>query len=420
MACSKYEFGYDDSRFEIVVSQRFHCSICLLVLKDPVMCKNQHYYCSSCIKKHLENSLSCPTCLEHLAFDTLNEAPRIVKDYISELNIHCDFHPRGCLEMVQVGDLERHVVSCGFSPVQCSNEGCSVVLNSKDKIHHESEVCGYRKVKFHDCGQHKNEVKRIKEEMLARQDRIRNEIQDEIKNEMQRIKDEIKAEVKGEIKQVMNEMKAMKNELKQETKAIKSGMKGVKDEMQKMKQETKTEGGMKELINEMKAMRNDFRQETKGIKDGMKKMKDELQKIKEEIKVEVNGEMNTMRVQVVSQMEEMKEEIKAEVKREIKEVKNDMKVMKNEIKQETKVIKSKMKGVEDGMKNKMSEVKSEIKETKDGIEGMKEEIKVEKKGTLDQGTQGTQVVNDHEELTDELNQESGDEIQVVCDEVVWT
>ena len=39
------EQGYEDDRFENVVSQNFHCPICLNVFKDPVMCqRNQHYF----------------------------------------------------------------------------------------------------------------------------------------------------------------------------------------------------------------------------------------------------------------------------------------------------------------------------------------------------------------------------------------
>jgi hypothetical protein len=162
MACSKYELGYDDNRFEIEVSESFHCIICFLVLKHPVMCKNQHYYCSFCIKKHLENSAFCPTCREHLSVDTLKPTPRIVMDYLSELNIRCDFHPRGCLEIVKLKNLERHVASCGFSPVQCSNDGCNALVSIRDKIYHQSEVCEFRKSKCHDCGQLKQEVKELR------------------------------------------------------------------------------------------------------------------------------------------------------------------------------------------------------------------------------------------------------------------
>ena len=272
MACSKYELGYEENRFEIVVSQRFHCPICFLVLKDPVMCKNEHYYCSFCIQKHLENSSFCPTCLEPLTVHTLKPAPRIVKDYISELNIHCDFHPRGCPEMVQVGHLKRHVANCGFSPVQCSNDGCNVLLNARDKLHHEAEVCDFRKLKCHDCGQLKKEMKEIKDEILRGHNKVKSEMKEmkeqikgEIKNEIKGFKGEVKnvisemkVEVKDEIKQEVNTVEEKKkNELKEmiqhEMKEIKVEMKSkIKTEVDKMKEEMRDE--MKEIV--MNAMRD--------------------------------------------------------------------------------------------------------------------------------------------------------------------
>ena len=226
MACSKHELGYEENRFEIIVNKKFHCSVCFLVLKDPVMCKNEHYYCLCCIKKHLENSSFCPTCREPLTVDTLKPAPRIVNEYISELNIHCDFHPRGCPEMIQVGHLKRHVASCGFSPVQCSNDGCNVLLNARDKLHHEAEVCNFRKLKCDDCGQRKNELKEMKDEMNSEiKNEIKREIQimleNEIKNMVKKEVKDMKVEIMSEIKVTMkNEMKGIKEELKGEIKEV--------------------------------------------------------------------------------------------------------------------------------------------------------------------------------------------------------
>ena len=285
MACSKYELGYEDDRFEIVVSPTFHCPICLLVLKDPVMCKNEHYYCSSCIKKHLENSAFCPTCLEHLSVDTLKEASRIVKNYLSELNIRCDFYPRGCPEMVQLGDLKRHVRSCGFLPVQCSNDGCNILVNARDKLHHEAEVCDFRKLKCHDCGQLKNEVEEMKK-MVARQDRMRNEMKEMIEEEMTGMKNEIKNGVKeminNEIKGMMNEMQEMKNEIKN----VKEGMKEMKDEIKNVRE------GMKGMFDQVLACQDKMVRQGE-VKNEGRGMKVE---IKEEMKEEVKEiVMNAMR-----------------------------------------------------------------------------------------------------------------------------
>ena len=276
MACSKYELGYEDNRFEIVVSQRFHCPICLLVLKDPVMCKNEHYYCSSCIKKHLENSAFCPTCLEHLSVDTLKEASRIVKNYLSELNIRCDFYPRGCPEIVQIGDLKRHVRSCGFSPVQCSNDGCNILVNARDKLHHEAEVCDFRKLKCHDCAQLKNDVEEMKK-MVARQDRMRNEMKEMIEKEITGMK---------------NEIERMKNEMKNE-------IEGMKDEMK---------NEMKEVIEEeMKEMKN----EVKNVGVIVQVRQDEMRKrISDEVKEEVKNEVKGMKVEIKNDIKVMKDEMK--------------------------------------------------------------------------------------------------------------
>ncbi len=225
MACSKYELGYDDNRFEIEVSQSFHCIICLLVLKDPVMCRNQHHYCSFCIKMHLKNSAFCPTCREPLSVDTLIPTQRIVIDYLSELNIRCDFHPRGCLEVVKLKNLERHVASCGFSPAQCSNEGCNALVNQRDKLHHQSEICEFRKSKCHDCGQLKQEVKDLRLEILAERD------------QMEGLKEVITNEVKQEMKQLAVQMSTrqdqeeMKSEIFPRQDEIKQNIKGMQNEI---------------------------------------------------------------------------------------------------------------------------------------------------------------------------------------------
>ena len=93
------EQGYEDERFENVVSQNFHCPICLNVFKDPMMCqRNQHNFCP-CITRHLENSQKCPSCQEEITLGTLNKAPRILTNCLSELKIRCDYFRKGCREL---------------------------------------------------------------------------------------------------------------------------------------------------------------------------------------------------------------------------------------------------------------------------------------------------------------------------------
>ena len=117
------------------------------------MCRNnEHIFCLACITRNLlENSETCPECNEHLSIDTLRRAPRVVNNYLSELEIKCDFASRGCPQYIRVEAIKVHVASCGFAPVRCSNEECGMEINKRDKVHHETEVCEYRKVKCHDC-----------------------------------------------------------------------------------------------------------------------------------------------------------------------------------------------------------------------------------------------------------------------------
>ena len=134
------------------ISRNFLCLICFSVLKDPVLCpRNQHCFCRGCITKHLENSRRCPTCADELTEETLIRPQRMVKDYLDELNIRCVYRDRGCEEIVQLQHLDQHEDSCGFTPAVCGNQGCGAILNKQDLIHHESELCEYRKLKCHSC-----------------------------------------------------------------------------------------------------------------------------------------------------------------------------------------------------------------------------------------------------------------------------
>ena len=163
-----YDTGYEDERFEHVVSQTLHCIICTNVIKDPVMCqRNEHLFCRACITIHLMYSSTCPTCMEPLTVETLRQASRTVMNLLSELKIRCEFFDRGCGKFVQLEDLERHVADCGFAPAVCSNEGCQLEVNKQDLLHHETAVCELRRVKCHSCNDIRREIDTMKVNLAA-------------------------------------------------------------------------------------------------------------------------------------------------------------------------------------------------------------------------------------------------------------
>ena len=146
--------GYHEERFASTVDRNFICSICFNVLKDPVLCpRNHHCFCRACITKHLENYQRCPTCADELTIEILAEPQRMVKQMLNELKIHCIYTGRGCQEIVQLQHLDQHEATCGFTPAVCTNQGCGATVNQRDLIHHESEVCEFRKLKCHSCGE---------------------------------------------------------------------------------------------------------------------------------------------------------------------------------------------------------------------------------------------------------------------------
>ena len=177
--------GYDEERFVTTVNRNFLCLICFNVLKHPVLCpKNHHCFCRGCITKHLENSQRCPTCAEELTEETLTEPPRMVKDYLNESKIRCVYHDRGCQEIVQLQHLDQHEDSCGFTPAVCTNPGCGATLNKRDLVHHQSEVCEFRKVKCHSCEETTKTLANLEKKM--------NKINDDMEGKFEIVNNEVK------------------------------------------------------------------------------------------------------------------------------------------------------------------------------------------------------------------------------------
>ena len=146
--------GYDTSRFRSAIDDGFICCICLCVLKDLIPCEeNEHYFCSGCIKEHLEKtSRTCPVCQDKLSVETLRKAPRIVGDCVSRYKITCDYATRGCDKVLELGTLQTHVQDSDFMPVSCSNEGCDKIVSKRDANQHESELCQFKTTTCVDCG----------------------------------------------------------------------------------------------------------------------------------------------------------------------------------------------------------------------------------------------------------------------------
>ena len=261
---ASYIQGYDEERFVTTVNRNFLCLICFNVLKDPVLCpRNQHCFCRGCITKHLENSQKCPTCADELTEETLAEPQRMIKDYLNELNIRCVYHDRGSEEIVQLQHLDQHEDSCGFTPAVCTNPGCGATLNMRDLPIHESELCEYRKLKCHSCGEMTKTLADM-EKRLARMETNQENNQKKIANLEKNIATNVEAQIRNTDTTMQNNMAIL------ETKLAESVEKIVEQNM--AKNTANMEGKLEAVNNEVKGLKTALVEAFDQMKDVLVKM----------------------------------------------------------------------------------------------------------------------------------------------------
>ena len=260
---ASYIQGYDEKRFVTTISQNFLCLICFNVLKDPVLCpRNQHCFCRGCITKHLENFRRCPTCADELTEETLIEPPRMVKDYLNELTIRCVYHDRGCEKIVQLQHLDQHEDSCGFTPAVCRNLDCGAILNKRSLMHHESELCEYRKLKCHSFGEITKtlaDVEKRTARMEAKQANVEKNIEIKFTN------------LNRNLETYMKNNTTMKNNTARMDKRIAN----METKMVNMK--TDIEGKLEAVNNEVKGLKTALVESFDQMKDVLVKMEDKIE-----------------------------------------------------------------------------------------------------------------------------------------------
>jgi hypothetical protein len=115
-----------------------------------------------------------------------------------------------CLE-----NLETHVANCGYTPVLCSIAECGMVINKRERVHHESEVCQHRKVKCHDCGQIQEDVGILKGNFI------------ELDGKVEAANKEMKKSV-GKLEGSLKELDGKVDEIKQEVSKVNKDVDEVK------------------------------------------------------------------------------------------------------------------------------------------------------------------------------------------------
>lgn len=132
--------GYDLERFTGEVDEELKCPICCGVLEDPLQgSRCEHAYCRKCIVEWMQTSESCPVDRQSLRQPNLQPIPRIVRNLLNHLHIHCDFAAGGCSDVVRLEDLANHRKACPFNPefpVPC-NLGCGAKVPKNQLDRHD-------------------------------------------------------------------------------------------------------------------------------------------------------------------------------------------------------------------------------------------------------------------------------------------
>ena len=143
--------GYDVTRFVGKVRKDLLCFICNKVPEEPRLCKNKyHIFCLAHISWHLRYSQTCPVCRDPLTLETLRRPTGFLKNYLHYLKIKCKLDNRGCLDVVRLKDLSRHVDQSEIAPVYMRSryEKCEMVVKKSDKDNHQQYLYQFRNAKY--------------------------------------------------------------------------------------------------------------------------------------------------------------------------------------------------------------------------------------------------------------------------------
>ena len=143
-----------EHRFVEEVPEKFICSVCTKVQRDPHLtsCCGQHF-CESCLENWFkkQRKKSCPHCREKRIVHIVNKER---KREIHELKIHCTHHEEGCQWIGELGDLQTHLDSesgCGYVEVECTGSWHCSKMKRKDLQEHLSSECPERTYKCEHC-----------------------------------------------------------------------------------------------------------------------------------------------------------------------------------------------------------------------------------------------------------------------------
>lgn len=243
--------GDDDIIAEKSDLEKFECSICLGMVRDPLFCTNLNCgkpFCKEyCLKKDKEGEIvNCPLC-KNKGF---RDPSYFEKDSLNRIELLCEYS--GCHKFIKYCEYMNHLENCEHRVIHCKNKNCNAQGNKKFIEDHKKK-CNYRIIKC-ECEKEmvyhlfKKHIKKDCPEALIPckycDDKIKR------KNFEEHQKKNGNAEcIKDKYKKSQEEIKTMNKELAEkinEIKSVKKNNSNLKKEIEKL---TKLLEGLRTLIN---------------------------------------------------------------------------------------------------------------------------------------------------------------------------
>ncbi|XP_057304946.1 TNF receptor-associated factor 5-like isoform X2 [Hydractinia symbiolongicarpus] len=131
------------------VTGRYKCSMCKLLLREPIQTFRGELACGSCYSyARRKNPSVCPIDGEPID-DTQIFPDRHAKREILQLKCYCNNKENGCPWIGEVANAEGHVSTCDYFLVMCTNCGGNVIKRNLND--HLINLCPKRKLRCDYC-----------------------------------------------------------------------------------------------------------------------------------------------------------------------------------------------------------------------------------------------------------------------------
>ncbi|XP_046900118.1 TNF receptor-associated factor 5 isoform X1 [Hypomesus transpacificus] len=134
------------------LEEQYVCPVCKGVVFNPHQSGCGHIFCHHCIQGILEGSGMNPVCPLDGGLIKSNEVfqDNCCKREISNLEVYCTNSPN-CSCRITLCRLQEHLKACQYELLQCSNTGCSEVMQRRDLQEHLRISCTHRMESCQHC-----------------------------------------------------------------------------------------------------------------------------------------------------------------------------------------------------------------------------------------------------------------------------